>query len=345
VSETLELNDDKKTRLNEVYGEILADSEARGAGNKFVRMSARYKDGHWEKTIKKLGLFSRPLAGGTFMDFGCKFGHLTPLLTEFGVTKVFSVDVDEEHLRDGAAFIGERFGSEFVMSDDCYLDVPSNSVDFILVNEVISHINPTLLPIFFQETARVLTVGGEMVISDGNNWSNKKTRDDLIDWYALWEAGSSKEFGESNYTKQRYVMIKNSFKDRRPRLTPEELDYYAKNTSGLWGARLIETVRRALDEDRFTERPYRVGMPPIHPNYGVAMERAFYPEEVELSLRTYGLMTEQVIGTTKPRALRTEEERGKYKNFVIRATKLPETIEAMKQFAVDDPYTYEIAEG
>ena len=164
MSETLELNDDKKTRLNEVYGEILADSEARGAGNKFVRMSARYKDGHWEKTIKKLGLFSRPLAGGTFMDFGCKFGHLTPLLTEFGVTKVFSVDVDEEHLRDGAAFIGERFGSEYVMSDDCYLDVPSNSVDFILVNEVISHINPTLLPIFLQETERVLTVGGEMVI-------------------------------------------------------------------------------------------------------------------------------------------------------------------------------------
>ena len=159
----------------------------------------------------------------------------------------------------------------------------------------------------------------------------------MIDWYSLWESGTSKEFGESNYTKQRYVMIKNSFKDRRPRLTPEELGYYAKNTSGLWGARLC----RALDEGRFTERPYRAGMQPTHPNYGVAMERAFYPLEVELSLRTYGLMTEQVVGTTKPRHLRSEEERGKYKNFVIRATKLPETIEAMKQFAIDDPYTYE----
>jgi SAM-dependent methyltransferase len=341
MADTLELNDDQKAHLSEVYGQIHADAGERGAGSKFVRMSERYRDGHWERTVKKLGLFSRPLAGGTFMDFGCKFGHLTPLLTEYGVTKVFSVDVDEEHLRDGAAFIGSRFGSEYVMSDDCYLDVPSNSVDFILVNEVISHINPTLLPIFYQETARVLTVGGEMVISDGNNWSNKKTRDDLIEWYELWDSGTSKEFGESNYTKQRYVMIKNAFKARRPRLTPEEIEYYARNTAGLFGDRLIETVRRALDEGRFTERPYRPGMPPIHPRYGVAMERAFYPLEVELSLRTYGLMTQQVIGTSKPRPLNSEEERGRYKNFVIRATKLPETQEAMKQFAAEDHYTYD----
>ena len=328
------VSDDARTRLRQVYGAIHEDSLARTAGRKFQRMSERYRDGHWENTVRKLGLFSRPIGGGTFLDFGCKFGHLTPLLKEFGAGQVISVDVDDEYLRDGAKFIGERFGSTYVKSDDCYLEIPSNSVNFILVNEVISHINPMLLDIFYSECARVLKVGGEIVISDGNNFSHYKTRSDLIDWYTLWESGSSKEFRDSNYTKQRYVLIKNAFKEER--LPPDQIEYYARNTSGLFGGRLIETVRRAIEGGTFTERPHRPGMPPIHPGYGVAMERAFYPLQVEMSLRTYGLRTEQLIGISKPRLIRSEEERGKTKNFIIRGTKLPEDPDVLKQFARED---------
>jgi SAM-dependent methyltransferase len=335
----IEITDERSANLKQAYGELYEQSIAREAGRKFQRMSERYKDGHWEKTVRKLGLFSRPFDGGTFMDFGCKFGHLTPLLTEFGAGRVVSVDVDDEYLRDGAKFIGERYGSHYVKSDDCYLEVPSNSVDFILVNEVISHINPSLLDIFYGECARVLKVGGEIVISDGNNFAHYQTRCDLIDWYALWDGGSSKEFGDSNYTKQRYVLIKNAFKSKK--LAPEQIQYYAENTAGLFGERLIETVRRALEEAAFTERPQRPGVPPIHPGYGVAMERAFYPMQVEHSLRTYGLRTEQLIGISKPRLIRSEEERGKTKNFIIRGTKLPEDAEALKQFAREDTPVWE----
>jgi SAM-dependent methyltransferase len=328
------VSDEARSRLEQVYGDLYEDSVKQDAGGKFQRMSERYRDGHWEKTVRKLGLFSRPLEGGTFLDFGCKFGHLTPLLKEFGASSVISVDVDDEYLADGARFIGERFGSRYVKSDDCYLEIASNSVDFILVNEVISHINPSLLDVFYGECARVLKVGGELVISDGNNFSHYGTRVDLIDWYAQWESGSSKEFGDTNYEKQRFVLLRRAFKERR--LPEEQLRYYAHNTSGLFGERLIETVRRALDEGVFTERPYRPGTPPIHPGYGVAMERAFYPLQVEMSLRTYGLRTEQLIGVSKPRLIRSEEERGKTKNFVIRGTKLPEDPEALKQFARED---------
>ncbi len=334
MTSTVEVTDEARTRLHKMYGELYDDALARDAGRKFQRMSERYKDGHWEKIVTRLGLFSRPIDGGTFLDFGCKFGHLTPLLMEFGASQVVSVDVDDEYLSDGARFIGERFGSQYVKSDDCYLEIPSNSVDFILVNEVISHINPMLLDIFYSECTRVLKVGGQLVISDGNNFFHYNTRADLIDWYTLWESGSSKEFGESNYTKQRTVMIRRAFKERR--LPPETIDYYARNTAGLFGERLIETVRRGIEDEGFTERPHRPGMPPIHPGYGVAMERAFYPLQVEMSLRTYGLRTEQLIGVSKPRTLRNEEERGKTKNFVIRGTKLPEDHEALKQFARED---------
>jgi SAM-dependent methyltransferase len=328
------VSDDAKARLKHVYGALHEDSIERESGRKFQRMSERYRDGHWEKTVRKLGLFSRPLDGGVFLDFGCKFGHLTPLLKEFGASSVISVDVDDEYLSDGAKFIGERFGSKYVKSDDCYLEVKSNSVDFILVNEVISHINPSLLDIFYMECARVLKVGGELVISDGNNFSHYPTRSDLIDWYADWEGGSSKEFGDTNYVKQRFVILRRAFKALR--LPEEKLLYFAKNTSGLFGDRLIETVRRAIEDDVFTERPHRPGVPPIHPGYGVAMERAFYPLQVEMSLRTYGLRTEQLIGVSSPRLIKNEAERGKTKNFIIRGTKLPEDPDVLKAFAKED---------
>lgn len=334
ATQYFEISDEARSRLSGVYGALHADSVEREAGKKFQRMCDRYRNGHWQKTVKKLALFSRPLNGGTFLDFGCKFGHMTPLLKEYGAGQVISVDVDDEYLAEGSKFIAPRFGSTYIKSDDCYLEIASNSVDFILVNEVISHINPSLLDIFYAECARVLKVGGEIVISDGNNFSHYKTRSDLIDWYALWESGSSKEFGDTNYTKQRFVILRRAFKDKE--LSQEQLEYYARNTSGLAGERLIETVRRAIDEGVFTERPHRPGIPPIHPAYGVAMERAFYPLQVEMSLRTYGLRTEQLIGVSKPRLIMKEEERGKTKNFVIRGTKLPEDPDALKQFARED---------
>jgi SAM-dependent methyltransferase len=339
VGQVIDLNDDAKAKINQVYAGLYDNAVAEGAGRKFERMSERYRDGHWERTVRKLGLFSRSLSGGTFVDFGCKFGHLTPLLKELGAAQVISVDVDEEYLSDGERFIGKLFGSRYVKSDDCYLDIPSNSVDFILVNEVISHINPSLLDIFYSECARIMKVGGELVISDGNNFSHYQTRCDLIDWYSLWDGGTSKEFGESNYEKQRFVMLRRAFKERR--LPEDQLKYYAHNTAGLFGERLVETVRRALDEGVFTERPHRPGIPPIHPVYGVAMERAFYPLQVEMSLRTYGMKTEQVLAGSTPRPIRSEEERGRTKNFVIRATKLPEDHEALKAFAREDTPVWE----
>jgi SAM-dependent methyltransferase len=336
MSGLITITDTNRANLRDAYAALYDDGARRGAGSKFMRMSERYKEGYWERLVPKVGLFSRPMKGGVFLDFGCKFGHLTPLLMELSAASVFSVDVEDEHLTDGAAFIGARYNSEYKKSDDCYLDIPSNSVDFILANEVISHVNPGLLETFYRECGRILKVGGELVISDGNNFSHYHSRSDLIDWYSDWECGVSTEF-PSNYETQRLAFLKRRFSDRG--LSYSELEYYARNTSGLWGDRLIETVRRGLDGEGFVERAHRPGIPPIHPVYGTAMERAFYPLQVEMSLRTYGFSTQQLIGVSNPRLIRDEDERGKTKNFVIRGTKLPEDREALRDFARGDtPY-------
>jgi SAM-dependent methyltransferase len=139
---------------------IYRNAQKNGGTEKFIRFGERCVSGHWKSYAEKLAHFSRPIAGGTFLDFGCKFGHLTPLLSAMGVTKVFGVDVDLEHVEQARKFFSPHYGAEFYISNDCYIDVPTASVDFILVNEVISHINPAYLENFYQEMSRVMRLGG-----------------------------------------------------------------------------------------------------------------------------------------------------------------------------------------
>lgn len=328
------ISDEDRSRINAIYSSIYDNAVANGAGSKFQRMSDRYRQGHWERVIRKIGLFSKPIAGGVFVDFGCKFGHLTPVIVELGACSVISVDVDEEYLSDGQRFIGAQFGSRYVASDDCYLDIDPNSVDFLLANEVISHINPAYLDTFYLESARILRTGGEIVISDGNNFAHRDTRNNLVDWYDLWDRGYSKEFKDGNYEQKRFALLRRRLKDLR--IPDERLRYFAANTAGLWGDRLIHTVRRAVEQGIFVERPNRPGVPPIHPVYGVAMERGFHPLQVEVSLRCLGINAKQILPGAFPRPIGDEYERGRSKNFVIRGVKLSEEADVLKSLALVD---------
>src|SRR5689334_12297643 len=276
--------------MQEIYSELLQLGRDGGAGSKFIRMSERYADGGWQGAVKKAdGLFSRPFNGGTVLDFGSKFGHLAPVLKSMGAGQVVNVDVDDEYLRDGERFIGEVTGARFVKSDDCHLDLESESVDFVLMKEVISHINPALLFTCFQEVARVMQPGAELVVSDGNNLDRPEVREDLMSKWCEWEHGASRELG-SNYQTMRGRMIAKAFPD----LPPERVDYFARNTSGLHTDRLIATVRRAVEQNTFVERPHRKGQLPVHPGYGTVMERGFNAQWVIGALAEHGLRGEAV---------------------------------------------------
>lgn len=273
--------------LQPIYDRILRLGGEGGAGTKFLRMSKRYAEGGWRYGTDKLQKFSRPFDGGTVLEFGCKFGHLTPVFQSLGAGAVINVDVDEEYLRDGERFIGTTCSARYVKSDDCYVEIESDSVDFVLAKEVISHINPALLHTFYSEISRVLKPGGEIVISDGNNLDRPDVREGLLEGYCAWEHGTSKELG-SNYEAMRGRIIAKAF----PKLADDQISYYARNTSGLHGDRLIETVRRGVEEGVFTERPHRKGQLPIHPGYGTAMERGFHASDVISALEQHGFSAE-----------------------------------------------------
>lgn len=319
-----------KIDVNEKYIQA-AHEEAAAIGRElgvvetFNRMAERYVNGHWKRFVPKLELFSKPLKGGVFVDYGCKFGHLTPMLIDQGVKEIYAIDVDRSYLDAGRQVFGSKYPVNYVQSENCYVDIPSNSADFILTNEVISHINPKFLDTYYAEAARILKPNGQLVISDGNNWMHLQTRLDLLEWYSLWESGTSKEFGDANYIKRRTAMIAKEFPD----LKDEDLAHVAKNTSGLWGEEIIDAVRR-FKEGNFVERPHRPGVYPTHPTHGVVMERAFDPVQVIRALETYGLKGNQVL---RGKEIADFSKIGETKNFTIRATKLPETIEDLQDHA------------
>lgn len=312
------LDEPRRQALDAEYDAIFEAGDSGGAGSKFLKLSGRYKN-VWPKNLLRLGMFSTPFDGRVFLDFGCKFGHSTPLLKLLGVARVISVDVDEEYLRDGERFIGARHDSTYVRSDDCLIDVESGSVDLVYANEVISHINPRDLETFYSEVSRVLKPGGELVICDENNLADESKRRELIAMSEQWDRGSSKELG-SNYEAQRRRLIAKAF----PELGEDRVEYFARCTAGLDRERLLDSVRKAIETGQFVERRYRPGSVAINPNHGTAMERGFYPIQVILSLAANGMSALQVLDEDGNAPVPSEAVDGCGNPFVIRAIKLPE---------------------
>jgi SAM-dependent methyltransferase len=297
-----------------------------GAGSKYLRFFDRYRAGDWQREVPA-PLLATDLTGCVVLDYGCKFGQLTPLFRALGAAETLNVEIDEDYLRDGTRFLGERYGSTYLRSDDCYVDVASQSVDFIYAGEVISHIHPQLLYTFYEEAARVLKPGGRILIHDSNNAAHLPTRLDRLRQYGEWEAGSSTELG-SNYEKQRDRLIRKSF----PELDPERVAYFSRNCSGMHTDRLIATIQRALDGGPFIERPFRPGQVPVHPGYGVMMERMFHPLQVEMALAEHGIMARQITHDERSCAI-AEQERGRSGTFVIAGERLPDTLDARIELA------------
>lgn len=322
------LDEARAEALQAEYERIFADGEANGAGSKFVRMFGRYVDGLWRQMVPLAAISGRSMRNLTVLDFGCKFGQLTPIFMAMGARRVISVDIDEEYLRDGNRIIAPIYGSTYVRSDDCFLNVESNSVDFILASEVISHVHPNLLYTFYSEAARVLRPGGEILISDGNNFANLETKLKVLENYVQWDQGASRELG-SNYERQREKLIQKHF----PELDDDRIAFFARNCSGMHGERLVQSIRSALVTGEFIERPYRPGQVPVHPSYGVVMERGFHPIQVEFALAEHGIRAVQIRQDGSGDPIESEEERGDDALFVVRGTKLPDTLESREELA------------
>jgi SAM-dependent methyltransferase len=250
--------------------------------------------GHWN-VIRASGI---DLSDRAVLDFGCKFGQVVPLLLA-GARHVYALDVQQRYVDAGRSVFGVLYGdaASFLLTNRGYIPLQPDRVDFVLVNEVISHVAPAYLETVYAEIARVLRPGGAVFISDGNNLANPAARAKLLELWEKWENGPDGARTDRDVVDESYQSIRRRMiAEWHPSLPAERVEFAAANTSGLYGAYLREVVDVYVRTGDLVRRPYRRGAYPTHPGeWGVVMERGFRPEHVEMALAQYGLHARQVV--------------------------------------------------
>jgi SAM-dependent methyltransferase len=262
------------------------------------KQSVAWQQGLWKTYWHLLDLAPFTLKGKVAVDFGCKYGHLLPLLISMEVDQAIAIDVEDTYLDAGRMVFEKLYPSvRFLKSDQGYIPLQPETVDFVLVNEVISHINPSYLETFYAEIARILRRKGVVLISDGNDLEKARCRERLVSLYESWENGPDGTKTDRDTVTESYLTTrKNMIRARYPDLDLLQADYLATNTSGLFGDYLIRTIDDYVKTGELIRRPYRRGIPPTNPNFsGVVMERGFYPHQIKISLENYGLRCKRVL--------------------------------------------------
>ena len=108
-----------------------------------LQQSLEYQQGLWKAYRGMLETIPMSYAGKSVVDFGCKYGHLIPLLMGMGCDGAIGVDAEELYVKAGSAVFPKLFPkSAIVMSENGYVPLQPASADLVIMNEVISHVNP-----------------------------------------------------------------------------------------------------------------------------------------------------------------------------------------------------------
>jgi SAM-dependent methyltransferase len=263
-----------------------------------VKQSVAWQQGLWKTYWHLLQLAPFPLKGKVAVDFGCKYGHLLPLLIVMEVDQAIGIDIEDTYIEAGRMVFEKLYPKvKLLKSDQGYIPLQPETVDFVLVNEVISHINPSYLETFYAEIARILRRKGTVLISDGNNLENIQCQKNLVSFYESWENGPDGTKTDRDTVLECYLTRRTKMiLARYPDLDQQRVDYLAENTSGLFGDFLIRTIDDYVKTGELIRRPYRRGVSPTNPNAsGVVMERGLDPSQIMMSFENYGLRCKRIL--------------------------------------------------
>jgi SAM-dependent methyltransferase len=281
------------------YDRVLAFCERLGRElpDYMLRQSKEHQQGLYRMYEALLDAIPVKLDGKTVADFGCKYGHLIPLLFARGAKEAIGIDAEEEYVAAGRAVFESLYPSaRLVRTEQGFIPLQPQSVDVVIMNEVISHVNPTFLDTVWREAARILRSGGVLFISDGNNAANPSARAKLIELYEKWENGPEGAKTDRDEVTRSFLSRRKDFiRARHPGLAEEKVDLLAANTSGLFGDYFAHAVDAFVAGGELIRRPYVQGMCPASPHEsGVVMERGFLPQQLELALTEYGFQARQL---------------------------------------------------
>ena len=308
------------TDIQNLFQDLYQRRDDLNAPDYFHYFSKAMAEGLWKDYEVLLRRFPGSLEGKDVVDFGCKYGHVIPQAIAMGARSAIGIDVMDDYVSTATRVLGPRFpNASFYRTDECLIPLPSNSTDCLLANEVISHINPMFLETFYAEASRILRIGGSILISDGNNLANQPCQRALVPLYQSWENGPAGVKTDRDVVAEPYLDARRRLiREQCPEIPSSTVEYLAVNTSGLFGKQFQRVVDDYIQGRGFVERPYRQGMYPTCPiTSGVVMERGFYPQQVELALRCYGVDAGQLLDGTGPIEWRGLSWKRKVKRILV----------------------------
>lgn len=287
-------------QLQEEYYELYNSCHGENYPASLITRFKEFRNGGWRPHFNVIVSSAFSFKDKVVVDFGCKYGQSAPIFLMLGAAKVIGIDVEPGYITNAEKIIRGRYPDrvEFFQSEGTMIPLQPETVDFVYMNEVISHINPQYLDMVFLEVSRILKKGGRLYISDGNNIENPGRVSELLELWERFENGpdGSEINGEkmgTSYRTQRKKLIA----ERYPELSEDKLDLMSADTSGLFGDTLVKVADLYMRTGELIRRPYRRGICPTHPGKsGVVIEMGFYPLEVEFKLKKCGFRSERITG-------------------------------------------------
>jgi len=122
--------------------------------------------------------------GTTVLDLGCGTGRLSLAAADRGAD-VIGIDISRQMLRQAAAK-AKRGRPRFTWADMTALPFPDSRFDMVISSLAMTHLHPNRRTAAFTEAARVLRVGGMLVVAVKNSrlediFPNRFVTADLID--------------------------------------------------------------------------------------------------------------------------------------------------------------------